>query len=74
MRPCGTGDGATAQEYLDCSDTVHEVLCYITSALFSMLHRLLDSGQLYTLQDEELHDWIEVKKRPMKTVKLLLVF
>lgn len=56
-----TGDGAVAQEALDCSDAVDKAQCYITPALFHTLHMLVENRQLCTFNEEEMSDWPVVK-------------
>lgn len=51
-----TGDGALAQEAHDCNKAVEEALRYISFAIFSMLHTLLENSQVHTLKGEELSD------------------
>lgn len=47
----GIGDGAVVQEALECSNVVEMAQCYIASSMFSKLHTLMESSQLYTLKD-----------------------
>lgn len=44
--PCGSGDGAVAQEALDCIDTAENALRNFKSTIFSKLHTLLENSQL----------------------------
>lgn len=39
-----------------------------------MLHTPVENGQLHTLKDEELSNWLEVKKSQLEKERLSLVF
>lgn len=67
-------DGAVALELPDCSDPVDETQPHIVSAGFNTLHALVQKKQRYTLEDEVLRGWLEVKKCQLGTRMLSLVY
>lgn len=71
---CETADAAEAQEALNSGDAVDEALSYISPAMFSTPHTLVEDSQLYTLEDEKLSDWPEVSRCQLGTGLLLLAF
>lgn len=68
------GNGAVAQNALKNTDIVHDVLQYILSTIFSKLPTLVESSQVNTLKEEELHDRLEMFKSRMEAKGLMPVF
>lgn len=65
--PSDNEDEAVAQEALDRTDVREKALPYITYAMFSKLHSLVQTRQLYSLKDKELSDWPVVKNSHFET-------
>lgn len=61
VSPDESKDGARPQEALDLSNAIDETLGFIASAMFSTIQTLLKVIQRYTLEDEELDDWLSNK-------------
>lgn len=69
-----TGHAPGEQEALVGKDMVDRALPYITYAILSQIHELVECSQLYTLENKELGDWSEKKMCQVETGMLQLVF
>lgn len=74
IKPGTDSFGTFGQALLDKTDTMEKALWYLTTAMRTALHNLLENSPLYFLKENELEDWPEVTKRNVKKDILLLIF
>lgn len=74
VMPGETGERTMVYQELSSSDVGETFLLCTAHALFSILHKLVQRGQLYTLKVRELSGWPVAKKSWLARSKHLLVF
>lgn len=62
-----------AQAVLDRTDMIDKSLWYLVTVMINALHRLLENSWLYSFEEEDLEDWMEVTECNVEDVTVSLM-